>query len=131
MKKNGIINQPLSAVIAGMGHTDTLAVADAGLPIPPGIKRIDLALKAGTPSLVDTLRVVLSELEVERITLASEIVEANPAVYAAITEMLPHASVELILHEEFKRMTAFSRAIVRTGEFSPYANVILHAGVIF
>ena len=33
MKKSGILNQPISAVIAGMGHTDTLVIADAGLPI--------------------------------------------------------------------------------------------------
>ncbi len=39
MKKTGIINQPISAVIAGLGHTDTVVIADAGLPIPPETER--------------------------------------------------------------------------------------------
>jgi D-ribose pyranase len=47
VKKIGILNQPISSVIAGLGHMDTLFVADAGLPIPQETQRIDLALVEG------------------------------------------------------------------------------------
>ena len=30
MKKTDLLNQPISAVIASLGHTDTLVIADAG-----------------------------------------------------------------------------------------------------
>lgn len=62
MKKLTLLNQPLSAVIAAMGHTDTLVVADAGLPIPVNTQRIDLALKAGTPSMLDTVQTIMTEM---------------------------------------------------------------------
>jgi D-ribose pyranase len=34
-----------------MGHGDALCVADAGLPIPNGVPRIDLAFAPGSPPL--------------------------------------------------------------------------------
>ena len=73
MKKIGILNQPLSAAIAGLGHTDTLVIADAGLPIPPETQRIDLALTRGIPSFLDALRAVLTEMQVEQATVAEDI----------------------------------------------------------
>jgi len=36
--------------------------------------------------------------------------------------------VETLSHVEFKKLTASTKAIVRTGEFTPFANVILVAG---
>ncbi len=53
MKKTGILNQPISSVIAGLGHMDTLVIADAGLPIPPEAQRIDLALTEEEIALVE------------------------------------------------------------------------------
>ncbi len=37
---------------------------------------------------------------------------------------------EYVSHEQFKEHTKKAKAIIRTGEATPYANVILHAGVI-
>jgi len=39
--------------------------------------------------------------------------------------------VELVSHEELKRLSQKAAAVVRTGEFTPYANVILYSGVVF
>ncbi len=39
--------------------------------------------------------------------------------------------IELVPHTEFKARTHGARAFVRSGEFTPYANVILHAGVAY
>jgi D-ribose pyranase len=55
MKKIGTLNQPLSTVIAGLGHMDILVIADAGLPIPSDTQRIDLALKRGIPGFIDSV----------------------------------------------------------------------------
>jgi D-ribose pyranase len=67
MKKIGILNQPLSAVIAGLGHNDMLVIADAGLPIPPETERIDLALVPGVPGFLQTVEAVLLEMQVEKV----------------------------------------------------------------
>ena len=131
MKKIGILNQPISSVIAAMGHTDTLVIADAGLPIPPETRRIDLALAKGIPGFLDTLHVVLKEMQVERAIVAEEIVETSPHIYAAIQGLLGDVPVETTPHRILKEQTRSARAVVRTGEFTPYANVILVAGVVF
>ncbi len=114
-----------------MGHTDRLVVADAGLPIPPSVERIDLALTQGVPSFVETLAAVLSELKVERIMVATEMRQVSPSLYRAIENLLPGVPVHEVPHETFKAETQSARAIIRTGEFTPYANIILCSGVVF
>jgi D-ribose pyranase len=34
-------------------------------------------------------------------------------------------------HSEFKKLTKTVKFAIRTGEFSPYPNIILRAGVVF
>ncbi len=128
MKKVGIINQPLSAVISGLGHTDTLTIADAGLPIPASTQRIDLALTTGVPSFIQTLETILGELFVEKAIVAEEMKEVSPHMFEAVLETLDGVPVDMVPHVLFKEKTADSKAVVRTGEFTPYANIILVAG---
>lgn len=131
MKKATLLNQPISAVIAGLGHTDTLVIADAGLPIPPETQRIDLALARGIPAFLDALRVVISEMQVERALVAQELADGNPEYLAQIKSLLGDVPISTVPHETFKSQTRTARAVVRTGEFTPYANIILSAGVVF
>ena len=114
-----------------MGHTDKLVVADAGLPIPLDVQRIDLALAPGIPAFLDTLRVIASELAVEEFMVAEELTEQNPALVTAIQALFPDAKMFVVRHAQFKVITGSARAVVRTGETTPYANVILISGVTF
>lgn len=139
MKRGVLLNAPLSALVAQMGHTDEITVCDAGLPIPAGPERIDLALMAGTPSLATVLTALLTDLVVEKVIMASEIKQISPAAHQALVDQLEaHAAaqdkpiaIEYCLHEEFKTRSRQSKAIVRSGEVTPYANLILCAGVAF
>ena len=131
MKKGQLLNQPLSSVIAGLGHMDELVIADAGLPIPSSTQRIDLALTQDIPRFEDTVRIVLTEMQVEKAIVAEEMLAASPELHQAIASLLGSVSLETIPHEEFKRRTRSAAAVVRTGEFTPYANIILVAGVVF
>jgi D-ribose pyranase len=131
MKKHGILQPELSAVIARLGHTDTLVVADAGLPIPPAVQRIDLAVTGGVPAFLQVLRPLLDEIAVEAVVIASELPAASPAFYADLQAVLGALPIRTVPHAEFKKMTHQARAVVRTGEFTPYANIILVAGVAF
>jgi D-ribose pyranase len=131
MKRTTLLHSELSALIARLGHGDMLVIGDAGLPIPDGPQRIDLALTANLPRFLDVLRVVLSEMQVETAVVADELSDRNPEVAKGIAELLGATPVSGMSHENFKALSARARAIVRTGEFSPYANVILRAGVVF
>lgn len=131
MKKSKLLNSEISYVISKMGHTDTLTICDSGLPIDDNVQRIDLALKKGLPSFLDTLDCVLEELEVEEIILAGEIIEASNELYKEIINRFDNKKITIVPHEEFKQMSKFSKAVIRTGEFTPYANVILKSGVVF
>jgi len=131
MKRTGILNQPLSAAIAGLGHGDMLVVADAGLPIPKGVQRIDLALVPGVPSFRQALEAIRQEMQVERLVIAQEALERSPQIVSLLEELFPGRPVERIPHAEFKERTRGASAIVRTGECTPYANVILISGVTF
>lgn len=131
MKKSGILNADLMRVIATMGHTDRLVIADSGLPIPSSVPRIDLALVAGVPTVAQTLQAVLGELQVEAATIADEMRQRSPAMYQAIRQLLGAIPFQQVSHEQFKAMLPNVRAVVRTGEQTPYANVMLHSGVTF
>lgn len=129
MKKHGILNRELAGIFAKLGHTDQIVIADCGLPIPDDVTCIDLAYKLGKPSFLTILETVLDDLIVEQAYLAEEIKDGNPVVYEAVQEKLPQ--IAYITHEQFKEQTKKAKVIIRTGETTPYANVILQSGVIF
>ncbi|KOS68286.1 ribose pyranase [Lysinibacillus contaminans] len=129
MKKQGILNRELAGIFAKLGHTDQIVIADCGLPIPDGVTCIDLAYKLGEPSFLTILNTVLDDLKVEQAYLAEEIKDGNPLVNEAVQENLPQ--IAYITHEQFKQQTKIAKVIIRTGETTPYANVILQSGVIF
>jgi D-ribose pyranase len=134
MKKTPLLNVALSRLIASLGHGDIVVIGDAGLPVPAGVELIDLALTHGVPDFVSTLRVVLSEMQVERHVLAEEILLKQPPALQVLDELMAAAELgerELRSHEAFKSLSRQARAVVRTGECQPYCNIALIAGVTF
>lgn len=126
MRKSGILNAQLAGLLARLGHTDTVVVADCGLPVPAEVPVVDLALVFGIPRFDDVFTALLAELEVESVTVADQ---APQMVHDLIPE-----GVEMIAeidHEDLKEMVAGAAFVVRTGETTPYANAILHCGVPF
>jgi D-ribose pyranase len=129
VKRTLLLNAELSHQIALLGHGDALVIADAGLPIPAWPCRIDLALSRGVPGFVAVLQAVLSEMQVERALIADELNDA--ALKARLLAPLGATPLESIPHARLKALCAGARAIVRTGECTPFANVVLIAGVHF
>ena len=131
MKKDGIVNQDLLNVMGSLGHTDRIVVCDVGLPIDKNVERVDLSITKGVAKFMDVLKPLLNELVVEKIILAQEIVTKSPAMYQEIVTLTKGIPLELVSHEEFKKLTKDTKAIIRTGECTPYANIILQSGVNF
>ncbi|HEX2865327.1 MAG TPA: D-ribose pyranase [Deinococcales bacterium] len=130
MNRGYIIHPGLLELIASLGHTDSIVIADAGLPVPQGVPRIDLAFVRGSPSFQSVLEAVSKDLVIESAVMAEEARERSPEMLDQALRFLPR-DVSFVSHEEFKRLTRSARAVIRTGETTPYANVILRAGVDF
>jgi len=133
MKRNGVLNSELSRIIASMGHTDKLVICDAGLPIPKHSDVVDLALTKNIPRFIETLKVVLEELKIEEAIVTNELVKGNLKLYKDVNKMLNGARIKKVSHEKFKEITRNGGNVtfVRTGEATPYANIILISGVTF
>lgn len=132
MKRLGHLNREVSRVLASMGHTDSIVIADCGLPIPQGVECVDVSLRLGDPPFLHVLDTVLADLKVERAVFASESKEHNAALLSRASKMAgDEVQVEFVSHETLKDLTRRARAIIRTGEATPFANVILYSGVIF
>jgi D-ribose pyranase len=133
MKKRGILNANLSRIIASMGHTDKLVICDSGLPIPKNSEVVDLALTTNIPRFLDTLRVILEELHIEGAVVAKEMVSGKNGLYESTNNLLVGVKLKKVTHEKFKEMTREKGNItfVRTGETTPFANIILISGVTF
>jgi len=131
MKKKGVLHAQLAGLIAALGHKDLFMIGDAGMPIPPGVTLVDLAVCGGVPTFQQVMSAVLEETEVEFYSLAEEIKVKNPELLAYIQEKLPGTEHEFIAHTALKEKSREIRFAIRTGEFTPYPNIILQAGVAF
>lgn len=131
MKIQGILNSDISSALGYMRHTDTLTVSDCGLPVPEGVKCIDVSIHPGLPCLMDMLDELSKDFKVEKITMAEEIKTANPGLMEKIMSLYQGIEVQFISHNEFKENTGQSKFIIRTGEATPFANVILESACVF
>ncbi|PQP81416.1 D-ribose pyranase [Paenibacillus sp. PCH8] len=132
MKRNGMLNSHISKILSDLGHTDMIAIADAGLPVPDGVLKIDLALKLGSPSFREVVELIAEDMVIERVIVAEEIREGNPVTLQFITEQFGEDAIDAsINHEQFKVLTRQVKVVIRTGEATPYANCILQSGVHF
>jgi D-ribose pyranase len=139
MKKTTLLHAAISNVIAQLGHGNTLCIGDAGLPIPAHVERVDLAVSPGVPSLLGVFAAVTSEMFVERVVIAKQLKDQQPQfmeqVLAAIRSLEVSQNntitIDFIDHIDLKQLTTDCKASVRTGECTPFANIILYAGVTF
>ncbi|WP_283609250.1 D-ribose pyranase [Faecalispora anaeroviscerum] len=131
MKKFGILNAQLAGYIAGLGHKERFLIGDAGMPVPKGIPVVDLVLCGGIPSFRQVVDAVLNETVIECYTFAKEAEGKNPEMVAYVRGKLEGIPGQTIPHDELKKQTETVKFAIRTGEFTPYSNLILQAGVAF
>ena len=129
MRRSGLWHPRLAALVTAMGHHETVVVADPGLPVPAHVEAIDLLWTRGNPPLLPVLEALCAELVLEEAVIAEELTDA--AILAGLDRHLVGVPVKTTTHEDLKAQCHSARAIVRTGEATAYANVILRAGVAF
>lgn len=147
MKTNGILHNDLARLVARLGHGDMLVITDRGFPFPRHEKTecIDVSVGRNLPKFVDVVKVVLEELEIEKVIIADETKDISPQVYKELKDVVflkknkgNDIVEENIPHLEFKDLVLNGslqgkevKGFVKTGEFTPYANIILISGVDF
>jgi D-ribose pyranase len=147
MKTSGVLNSGLSRVMARMGHGDLLVITDRGFPFPLHelTATIDLSVTRNLPRFIPVVEAVAQDFEIEEAIIAEETGKVSPRMHRELLALLkkkknkgkeikitciPHpAFKDLVLHgaERGEPVACF----VKTGEFTPYANVILVSGVPF
>lgn len=129
MKRDGIIHAELARRIAGLRHTDTFVICDAGLPLAPGTPCIDLGYRYGQATFADVTATVLREVVVEHSWVSRDVLTVSPHVHQFLEDQgLQPESVD---HDQFKAAVLGASFAVRTGEDTFFANVLCRAGVPF
>jgi D-ribose pyranase len=129
LKEIGILNRGVAKVISEQGHHDLLMVCDAGFATPKDVEVIDISLKVNQPRVIDLLNELKKFFSVEKIILANQTKNTNPSYFNEIISVFDdNPEVETIDHKELKQLSSSVKAIIRTGDFTAYANVILVSG---
>ena len=136
MKRTALLHREISALVARLGHLDEIVLCDAGLPTPAGVPVIDLAIVPGQVPLFDVLSALKHELVIEGAIWAHEASATLDTQFRACmddwsAQTGQAIAVDHISHSAFKIRSTHARCILRTGEVTPYANVILVSGVAF
>lgn len=131
MKSSGVLNPEILNAVATLGHTQLLAIVDTGLPVPKGVTVIDVSVSAGVPGFLDVLCAVGQELVIDSYIYAHEIKTCNKPVYEGICAQLEGVQSSGVTHKEFKQLIDQAFTVIRTGECSKYANIILVGGTNF
>jgi D-ribose pyranase len=128
LKKTGLLNRDISALISRLGHQDTICISDAGLAIPDSVNLIDVSLEDNVPRFIDVLKLIEKNLFIEKILLTEELKNNCPNMFKNITNLFKKAKLEVITHKDFKEKVRSCKGVIRTGEFTAYSNVILVTG---
>ena len=128
MKKGGIYHPAINHLLASTGHTDYFTVCDRGFPVPTGPERIDLALTDDIPTVLDVVRAVRTEFQIDRVLIATEATVASPERVSELRALLAPTPLITIDHLELKHLSREGRATIRTADTVPYANIIIVSG---
>lgn len=127
MLKQGILNPQIGSLLARVRHTNALVIADRGFPFWPMIETVDISLVDDVPTVLQVLGAIRANFVVGRAFMAEEFLAHNPdATRAAYAHALGGVEVIHEPHEaSFKPRVPHAIGLIRTGDTTPYGNVVL------
>ena len=129
MQEVGIINRSIAKALSEQGHGDLLMVVDAGFAIPREAEVIDISLGANNPMVLTVLAELKKYYSIEKMFMANQTKETNPTLFDKISKSFGDSiPVETIEHAQLKQMAKTVKAVIRTGDFTAFGNVILVSG---
>lgn len=128
MIRTGILNPQLASLLRRVRHTNTLVIADRGFPSWPGLETIDLSLVDDVPTVLQVLEAITPECVFGAVWMAEEFLNHNePATQERFAAALGGLPLTHEPHIDFKKRVPGAVGLIRTGDTTPYANVILES----
>lgn len=131
MLKSGILNPHVLDLVARVRHTNTLVIADWAFPFWPEIETVDISLTHGIPRVLDVLDLLAANFQIGRIWQAEEFSSVNTAEAAARFQQsfdaISGVEITRLPHVEFKKLVPGAIGLIRTGDPTPYGNLILES----
>ena len=122
----GIINPHVLDLLSRIRHTNAIVLADAAFPFWPTVETVDLALVKGIPTVLDVLRAILPNWKCGEVVMAEEFKTHNAATTRnQFRRACGHVPMTFEPHLEFKRRVPQAIGLIRTGDTTPYGNMIL------
>ena len=128
MLKAGILNPAINSLISRVRHTNTLVIADRGFPFWTQIETVDISLVDDIPRVLDVLRAIQVNFRIGKVYMAEEFNEVNSFATIDQFEQAFHPlSIVFEPHQTFKKLVPSAIGLIRTGDTTQYANVILQS----
>lgn len=128
MLKTGILNPQINSLLSRVRHTNSLVIADRGFPSWPGIETIDISLVDDLPRVADVLCAIQRNFNIGSVMMAEEFRMSNPQeVVRRMKEIAKGTKLLFEPHEKFKERVPYALGIIRTGDSTPYSNVIIES----
>jgi D-ribose pyranase len=128
MLRNGILNPAINSLLSRVRHTNTLVIADRGFPFWPHIETVDISLVDDIPRVLDVLDAIKQNFSIGRAFAAQEFLAHNaPQTATALEDALLGIPITFEPHTDFKKRVPHAIGLIRTGDTTPYANLILES----
>jgi len=128
MLQSGILNPHLNHLLSRIRHTNTLVIADWAFPYWPQIETVDISLVKGIPTIADLLTAIEANFKIGEAWMAEEYLSHNPpGSDQAIRSILKSVPLTFEPHLEFKKRVPHAIGLIRTGDITPYGNIIIES----
>ena len=128
MLKTGILNPQLLSLLARVRHTNALVIADRGFPFWPQIETVDISLVDNLPTVLQALVAIRPNFVAGKAWMAREFLRENgKGTRAKFIAALKGVSLKFEPHAEFKKRVPQAIGLIRTGDTTPYGNIILES----
>lgn len=128
MLKTGILNPHVLDLLARVRHTNTLVIADRGFPFWPELETVDLSLVDDVPTVLQVLQAVRAHCVIGKAWMAREFKRENTKKdQHAFARALKKVPLTFEPHVDFKKRVPHAIGLIRTGDTTQYANVILES----
>jgi len=127
MRKGKLLNSNIVRVLGNMGAQDPIAISNCKMSIPDCVEKIDIALRRGTPSLLDTLDTLLEEFNAGTVVLPEEIKGKDTELHKEILKRVSEDRIQYVSFMQFRKRIERAKAVVRTGEESTFGCIMLES----
>lgn len=129
MRETGIVNRDICDVLSTLGHTDEMIVCDAGFAIPSGVRTVDISYGENKPTVIEVLSELKKHFSVEKLLISRDTKEHVPTRFKELSRIFgDDVAVELVSQDELRARARNVKAVIRTGDFTVFSNVLVVSG---